>query len=101
MEYKSISDNWLNSATEDDLNKIVICYNDGQGDHSVYTIERVKDWYKEINEYQEDERFNDVNAKLSYIIDLFYNVGYPTINGNSCDALIFDNGKYYMIHWDI
>ena len=89
-----ISSDMLNKFGEEDLNRIVICSNDGQGDHISYT-------YKEIVDLMFNSEYPKGNgptedSSTSDIIDLFYEEF--DLNGNNTDALYFD-GEYKIISW--
>ena len=88
MERIDISDIWLDTASKEDLDRILICFNDGQGDHCVYDYDRVRELL--CMDY-------DLGDMLpSVIIDTFYND--LDLGGNGSDAIYFDNG-YKIIDW--
>ena len=96
-----IDDKKINSFTKKELNKIVVCFNDGQGDHCVYTYNKIVKLLKESdikinNLYVEGIEIVD-NMKPSEIMNMFYNE--LDLDGNNTDALYFDKGKYNIIQW--
>ena len=94
MEYKIITNDWLDNATKEELNRIIVCSNDGQGDHSAYTYEGMFELL--MDSEREDGTDYSPEMKPSEVIDNFYNS--CELNGNNTDALYFDK-IYYKINW--
>jgi len=101
FQYKDISNNDLDTFKDDELNRILICTNDGQGDTNCYT-------YKEIYEIisESDIRLDGTyikgkdfvkNHKVSEIIDEFC----QDLSGNMTEYIYFDvsENRYKKINW--
>jgi len=82
--YFKVDDAWINNASEDELNRIIIATNDGQGDTSLY------DWQGLCGIYFDNDR-NDETPTNIQILDYFY----QDTNGNMTCAAYF-NGKHYQ-----
>lgn len=81
METFKINKDWMDTATDDQLKRIIIAYNDGQGDTHIDTL-------GDISELFED---NISNWEMLRII-------YGEFGGNMTDAAYFD-GEYKKIYW--
>lgn len=86
----NVSNEWLNNASIDDLNRIIIATSDGQ-DTSLLTIEDIvrmsKDWTHIPN-------YDTLN-----IIEIL-NEFYSDTNGNITQAAYFDGKCYKEIRWN-
>ena len=87
-----LSKEWLDTASKEDLNKIIICFNDGQGDHSVYTYDKIVKLLSESHLTKTTKTVSEMT--VSEIIDIFYLE--LNLNGDGTDALFFD-GEYKII----
>jgi len=92
MEYILLEKKWFDVASEKDLNRIIVCFDDGQGDHCVYTY---KDIFNLLLDMKNGEDIN--NMTPLEIIDSFYTE--LNLNGNNTHALYFDN-EYKIIRWN-
>lgn len=91
----NIIDEELNIFKESKLNRIIICFNNGQGDHCVYNYKEVVNLLKESTQ-SDCSSYNVDNLKPSQILDFFYKS--LDLNGNNTDAIYFDD-EYKIIHW--
>lgn len=103
IETKKISQKWFETCSDEDLDRFILGYNDGQGDHGFMTWKRMCEIYIECNvdcgELPKDLLFEEylklIPSRIS-IIDYIYKDGW--INGNTSDMLYFD-GKYKQVCW--
>ena len=102
IKHKKISEKDFNNFSEKELNRFVLCFNDGQGDHSVYNWKSILSLLCESDlkdpktgEYEKGELIIKEMNNMQ-ILDLFYND--LDLNGNNSDALYFDE-EYYYISW--
>lgn len=91
MEYIDISDNWLDSASKEDLDKIIICFNDGQGDHCVYNYDKIVELLSDYYDQEDLENMTPSQYMKNFYTDC-------ELSGNNTDALYFDK-KYFLINW--
>ena len=66
-----ISNQQLNNFSKEELNKVLVCFNDGQGDHSVYDFEKMKKLFSESVD-SNGKKYNTENMTNSEILDEFY-----------------------------
>lgn len=95
----SIDNNWFDKATKEELDRILIAYNDGQGDTNCYTYDDIVDI---ISGSEEEENGKIVPFNISkltpvQIIQKFYDE--VVLDGNMVDAVYFDGKKYLKIQW--
>ncbi len=83
-----ITNDWLDKATQEELDSILICWA-GQG----YDLYRTT-----INKIQ--EQFNEDKLSISQLIDKWYDSSYPEVNGNSCEAFMTYKNKLYQVKWE-
>lgn len=90
---KSISGDWFNNASDDEINRFIIGYNDGQGDHGFYTYSKIVDLLNNSDRPNKELE----NMTRVEIIDEFYNE--LQLNGNNSDMTYFDGKEYLMVEW--
>ena len=95
MNYITINNDWLNNATKEELNRIIVCSNDGQGDHSAYTYDGMFELL--MDSVGEDGSAYSPEMKPSEVVDNFYNG--CQLTGNNTDALYFNGKIYSKINW--
>ena len=103
IETKEISEKWFETCSDEDINRLLLGYNDGQGDHGFMTWERMCEMYIEVNvdngtlpkDLSYEEYLKLFPSRMT-IIDFLYEDGW--INGNTSDMLYFD-GKYKQVCW--
>ena len=88
-----IKESDFNTFSDEDLNRYVLCFNDGQGDHSVYTFKKIVGLLE--NSDRPDKKKVSEMTRIE-ILDTFYDE--LDITGNSSDELYFD-GEYKNIMW--
>ena len=91
---KDITEEFFNDASEEEINKIIIGYNDNQGDHGFYTYSKI------VNLLNNSDRPNLKgleNMTRVEIIDEFYKE--LNLNGNNSDMVYFDGTEYLKINW--
>jgi len=85
-EKKKITDEWLNSSSDDEINRIIIGLNDGQGDHSFYT-------YNDVVELLEDCDITKM-TKSEILNHFLKDFGFDTF-----DTVYFNGKEYQMVDW--
>lgn len=92
MKTKSLTDAEFDAFSEDQVKRVLVCYNDGQGDHCAYSfleiIDMVSLWYEDENAIHE--------LSHTQIMDRFYEE--TLLTGNNSDCFYFDN-EYFVIDW--
>lgn len=83
---KTITNEELNNMPEDQLKRIILGCNDGQGDHATYTIEQIM------------TTFATEGSSISDTINSLYDKNNGFLTGNNCDWRYFDD-QYYEIEW--
>jgi hypothetical protein len=91
---KEITTEWFNKASNSELNRFLISFNDGQGDHSIYTYDLVVKLLKNSDRTSIKDLAEITHSE---IIDEFYKD--LELNGNSCDIVYFDGSKYLHVVW--
>lgn len=94
-KYKNISNADLDGYSQEELNKILVCNNDGQGDTHAYTY---IDMFNILSESDLPNGLNVDNMKPSQIFDEFC----KEFNGNMTEYVYFDTseGCYKQIKWE-
>lgn len=90
---KVISDEWLNNASEKEISRIIIHFNDGQGDIASYTMIEARKLLSESVDSMGNPY--DMNMSNSELIDNFYND--LCLNGNETRAVYFDDVEGYLV----
>lgn len=93
-ETKDITEDWFNNASEDEINRFIIGYNDGQGDHGFYTYSKIVGLLKNSDRPNSKELESMTRVE---IIDEFYKE--LLLNGNNSDMVYFDGKEYLKINW--
>lgn len=85
-------ENWLDKASQSELDRILIAWNDGQGDTYVY------DWRKLVR-YSKDFPGWDENMSNREILEFFYDS--LELNGNMTEIVYFDidENRYKSFNW--
>lgn len=91
---KDITEDWFNNASEDEINRFIIGYNDGQGDHGFDTYSKIVDLLKNSDRPNSKELESMTRVE---IIDEFYKELH--LNGNNSDMVYFDGKEYLKINW--
>lgn len=97
MECITLSADFIDNASDEEINRLLICMNDGQGDHCVHTIHDILGFYKE------DPSLDGIdvsNIKRSRILEAFL----KGFDANSLDTVLFREhvlgaGKYFKVRW--
>lgn len=76
------------------INRIIIGYNDGQGDHGFYTYSKVVDL---LNDSDRPNLKKLEDMTRVEIIDEFYKG--LDLNGNNSGMVYFDGTEYVEINW--
>jgi len=101
VKYKEISNEDLDTLPDEEINRILVCSNDGQGDTNCYTFDDIKNILSES-----DIKYNNVwvkgeeivpKMKKSEIMDEFC----KDLSGNMTEYIYFDvnENKYKKIKW--
>lgn len=100
-KYKDISNDDINSFSNEELNRILICHNDGQGDTNCYTFADARNTVsvsdvKYKGSYVKGSDIVD-GLKPSEIIDIFC----EDMNANMTSYIYFDveENQYKYINW--
>ena len=94
MKTVTLNEKDFNNFDDSDerLNRWVVCFNDGQNDHCVYT-------YKKILELAGPFGMQIYGKSRTEIIDIFYDDN--DLTGNISDELYFDtDGEYKNVEWE-
>lgn len=91
---KSVTGDWFNSASDDEISRFIIGYNDGQGDHRFYTYSKIVDLLNNSDRPNQKELENMTRVE---IIDEFYKELH--LNGNNSNTVYFDGKEYLMVDW--
>jgi hypothetical protein len=91
---KDITNDWFNNALEEEINRFVIGYNDGQGYHGFYTYTKIVGLLK--NSDRPNKRPLEDMTRVE-ILDEFYDE--LMLNGNNSDVIYFDGKEYLKINW--
>lgn len=101
IEHKEISNEQLNSMSEEELNRILVCNNDGQGDTHCYTFNDIVNIISDSDIKYNNQwvKGKDVIQKMkrSEIMDEFC----MDMSGNMTEYIYFDvnENKYKKIEW--
>lgn len=99
MEKIEISEKWFNEASEEEVARFILGFNDNQGDHCVDTYKSIFELVSEAEVTFDGKDITEEylkNSTRSEILDEFYNsLG---IGGNDSDMLYFD-GEYKKVEW--
>ena len=87
MNSIKISNDWLDKATEDELESIFICWAACGYDLYHTTMNEIKLQYVSSDK------------PLSEILTDWYNDNYPEVNGNSSEAFMAKGNKVYKVIW--
>lgn len=95
-----ITDEAFNQLSEADLNKVLISFNDGQGDNCVYDwkgiIQLLEDDFNIGKRLEIDDSENDLAGKTNIeILDMFYDGN--ELNGNNSNLIYFDGQMKNLI----
>lgn len=94
MPQKEVSSEWFNQAPDEEIKRFLVGFNDGQGDHSVYTYEMI------VKLLQNSDRPGKIDLQeltRSQIMDEFFEDLY--LNANNSDTVYFDGSKYLKVNW--
>lgn len=91
---KDITEEWFNNASDVEINKFIIGYNDGQGDHGFYTYSKIVGLLNN-NDRPNLDKLEDMTRVQ--IIDEFYKELY--LNGNNSGMVYFDGTEYLEVNW--
>jgi hypothetical protein len=94
MPQKEVSTEWFNQAPDEEIKRFIDGFNDGQGDHSVYTYEMMVKLLQ--NSDRPGKRDLQEMTRME-ILDEFFNDLY--LNGNNSDTVYFDGAKYLKVSW--
>jgi hypothetical protein len=103
MEKIEISEKWFETCSENELNRFVLGYNDGQGDHGFMTWDTMLDMYIDVNvdkgNFPQNLSIEDYIKLIPSRFDVVNsNYEYAVLNGNNSDMIYFD-GKYKKVYW--
>jgi hypothetical protein len=104
IEYIEISEKWFETCSEEELNRFILGYNDGQGDHGFMTWIQICELYIDVKvdngtlpENLSFEEYLKLIPSRNDVINLLYDKeGFLT--GNNSDFVYFD-GKYKRVSW--
>ena len=104
IETIDISEQWFNKCSDEEVNRFLLSYNDGQGDHGMMIWQQIKELYIEVNvdngtlpDGLTDELYDSMLPSRTEIVNTLYaQDGFLT--GNNSDFVYFD-GKYKRVYW--
>lgn len=91
---KQISEEWFNTASDNEIKRFIIGFNDGQGDHSFYTFEGILALLSESDLSSNKSIDEMTNIE---ILDEFYNG--CQLTGNNSDMVYFNGEEYQEVEW--
>jgi hypothetical protein len=104
IEDIEISEKWFETCSEEELNRFILGYNDGQGDHGFMTWIQMCELYIDVKvddgtlpENLSFEEYLKLFPSRIDIIDFLYEEQ-EFLTGNNSDMLYFD-GKYKSVSW--
>ena len=90
-----ITTEWFNNASESEINRFIIGFNDGQGDHGFYTYNGI---IKLLSNSDRNPELKELKGMTrTEIVNEFYQE--LDLNGNNSDMTYFDGNKYLKVHW--
>jgi len=104
MEKINISKQWIDNCSEEEINRFLLGYNDGQGDHGMMTWIEMCELYIDIKvnngtlpKNLSFEEYLNLIPSRNDVIDLLYEDG-EFLTGNNSDFVYFD-GKFKIVCW--
>ena len=91
---KKITTEWFNTVTEPEINRFVVGFNDGQGDHSFYTYAKIVELLKDSDRL--NKKSLDDMTRVE-IIDEFYEE--LQLTANNSDMIYFNGKEYQKVKW--
>ena len=97
MKRFEVNDAWLDNAPKKELDKFLIAFNDGQGDHSAYTYDEALDLLTLSGGRGQERDVKDFTP--SQVFEKFFEE--LNLSGNNSDTYYFNtaSGKYVVVDW--
>jgi len=92
---KEITDKWFDSASDDEIKRFILGFNDGQGDHDFYTYKDILLLLEDSENPNRQQELSDMTR--SQILDEFYTE--LNLGGNNSDMVYFNGEEYQEVRF--